>query len=182
MGKIIRHITYFDEPGAINTEAVIEAVVESVRASGIKHVVIASTSGRTALKFAKALKGKARVCSVSYKAVDPEIRKELEGLGAVVIDNAPCVLSTAKTKTVRNAFYTLGQGFKVAVECVLIATGKEVIKPYEDCIAVGGTEEGADTAIICRATSLKQMFGKDVDKRLEVREIISMPRKKKWWE
>jgi hypothetical protein len=173
---------YFDEPGVVNTDLVVEAVVDRVRETGIRSVVVASSSGRTALKFAKALKGKAKVYSVSYEAVDAKIRKELEDLGVTVIEGVPCVLSTAETKTVRDAFYALGQGFKVAIECVLIAVEKGLLEPYQDCVAVAGTGEGADTAIICKASSLKQMFGKDIEKRLEVREIIAMPKKKKWWE
>ncbi|KPV61921.1 MAG: Pyruvate kinase, alpha/beta domain [Candidatus Bathyarchaeota archaeon BA2] len=145
-------------------------------------MVVASTSGKTALKFAMALREKAGIFCVSYETVDPKNRKELQDLGTPVIEKAKCVLSTPKTKTVRNAFYTLGQGFKVAIECVLIATEKGMLKPQEECIAVGGTGEGADTAIICRATSIKEMFGKDFDKRLEIKEIVAIPRKKKWWE
>jgi hypothetical protein len=180
--KVVRRDVYFDEAGVVNTDLVVEAVVDRIKEPGIRSVVVASTSGKTALKFARALKGKAKVYSVSYEAVDAKIRKELEDLGVTVIEDAPCVLSTAETKTVRNAFYTLGQGFKVAIECVLIAVDKGVLEPYKDCIAVAGTGEGADTAIICKATSSRQMFGKDIDKRLEVREIIAMPKKKKWWE
>jgi len=182
MSRVVRRDVYFDEPGAVNTDSVVEAVVGRVKETGIKHVVVASTSGKTALKFAKALRDKAKVYSVSNETVIPEIRKELEDLKVTVFEKVPCVLSTPKTKTVMNAFYTLGQGFKVAVECALIATDKGVLDPYKDCISVGGTGDGADTAIICRATSLRQMFGKDMDRRLEVREIIAMPKKKKWWE
>lgn len=181
MSKVIRRDVYFDEPGAVNTDSVVEAVVERVKETGIRSVVVASTSGKTALKFAKALKDEAKVYSISYETVDPKIRKELEDLGVTIVEEAPCVLSTAETKTVRNAFYTLGQGFKVAVECVLIAIDKGMLEPYKDCIAVAGTGEGADTAIVCKSSSSKQMFGKDADKRLEVREIIAMPEKKKWW-
>jgi hypothetical protein len=180
--KVVRRDVYFDEPGALNTDFVVEAVVDRVRETGIRSVVVASSSGKTALKFAKALRGEAKVCSISYETVNPKIRKELEDLGVAILEEAPCVLSTAETETVRNAFYSLGQGFKVAIECVLIAVDKGVLKPHKDCIAVAGTREGADTAIICKATSLKQMFGKDVDKRLEIREIIAMPKRKKWWE
>jgi len=179
---VMRRDVYFDEPGVVNTNSVVKAVLERVKETRIRSVVVASTSGKTALEFAKVLKGEAKVCSISYQTVDPKIRKELEHLGITIIEKAPCVLSTPKTKTIRNAFYTLGQGFKVAIECVLIATNKGVLEPYKDCIAVAGTGEGADTAIICKATSLKQMLGKDTNKRLEVREIITMPTKKKWWE
>jgi len=182
VSKVERRDVYFDEPGVANTDSVVEAVVERVKETGIGSVVVASTSGRTALKFAKALKDKAKVSCVSYETIDPATCKELKSLGVTVIEKADCILSTAKTKTIRDAFYTLGQGFKVAIECVLIATDKGAIEPYKDCIAVAGTDKGADTAIVCKATSLKHIFAKDINKRLEVKELVAMPKKKKWWE
>ena len=173
MSKVVRRDIYFDEPGAVNTDSVVEAVVERVKETRIKHVIVASTSGKTALKFVKVLRGEAMVYCISNETVNPEIRKQLEDLKAIMIEKAPCVLSTPETKTLRNTFYTLGQGFKVAIECVLIATNKGVLDPYKDCIAVGGTGDGADTAIICRATLLRQMLGEDMNERLEIRKSVN---------
>ena len=58
MGKTIRKVYYFDEPGKQNTEEVIEAVKNALRETKIDYLIIASTSGETALKFANALKDK----------------------------------------------------------------------------------------------------------------------------
>jgi len=46
---------------------------------------------------------------------------------------------------------------------------------------VGGSGKGADTAIVARSTTTKEIFSKDSSKKLEVRDIIAMPLKKKWW-
>jgi hypothetical protein len=51
-----KKIVYFDEPGPQNTDAVIVAVREHITETGMKYVVVASESGNTALKVAKALK------------------------------------------------------------------------------------------------------------------------------
>jgi hypothetical protein len=74
-----------------------------------------------------------------------------------------------------------GQGFKVAVEVILIAADKKEVNLYEDIIGVGGTGKGSDTAIIARATTTEEIFSKDESKKLEIREILAMPLKKKWW-
>jgi hypothetical protein len=76
----------------------------------------------------------------------------------------------------------LGQGFKVAVEVILIAADKGVIELYKDVIGVGGTGEGSDTAIVARATRTKEMFSADKSKKLEIREVLAMPLKKMWWD
>ncbi len=43
----VRKILYFEEAGPQNTEDVIRAVIERVKDSGIKYVVVASESGKT---------------------------------------------------------------------------------------------------------------------------------------
>ena len=83
---------------------------------------------------------------------------------------------------VRSALYMLGQGLKVAVEVILIAVDEGVVKPRQEVIGVGGTERGADTAIVAKAASSRDMLGPDFRKRLEIREILAMPLGKKWWE
>ena len=78
----------------------------------------------------------------------------------------------------REVFYTMGQGFKVAVEVVLTAVACGVLEPYQDVIGVGGTSRGADTALVLRATYPATVLSKDPSKTLEIREIIAMPRNK----
>jgi hypothetical protein len=173
---------YFNEPGSKNTESVIQAVSEKIDETGIKTVIIASTSGKTAIQFAKALKGKANLIAVSYKKISPENIQELKNLGVTVCNFENYLpLHEMGKELVRNTFYTLGQGIKVCVEVVLIAVDKGIISPGQDVIAVGGTGGGSDSAAIIKATSTADMLGPDIQKRLEIREIFAMPRKKKWW-
>jgi len=145
-------------------------------------VVVASDSGRTAVKFCEALKGAARVVAVSWKDMEPESLKKLRKMGAEVIERCHTPLSTDEAKTFRDALYTLGQGFKVAVEVAIIAADRGLIPVGKEVIAVGGTETGADTAIVVKASTTGEMLGPDFERRLAVTEVIAMPRKKKWWE
>lgn len=48
-------ITYFEEPGPQNTEAVVAVVKERVKRGDIRSIVVASESGKTALAIAEAL-------------------------------------------------------------------------------------------------------------------------------
>ncbi|MEM4214652.1 MAG: pyruvate kinase alpha/beta domain-containing protein, partial [Candidatus Methanomethylicaceae archaeon] len=61
----MREVYYFLNPGEENTDLVVEAVTKYIERSDIRDVVVASTSGATALKFAKALKDEARIICVS---------------------------------------------------------------------------------------------------------------------
>ena len=200
MCKVIREDYYFSEPGKQNTDDVIEAVKKRASVTGVEHVVVASTTGETAVRFAEALGNKVGLIAVSepqyvkewgssWPIMDVSCKKRLEELGVAVLDKAPYVFhssvledskwSQATPETLlREAFYTLGQGFKVAVEVVLTAVACGALEPYQDVIGVGGTERGADTALLLRATYPATVFSKDAKKRLEIREVIAMPRSK----
>ncbi len=177
-----KNVIYFENYGPENTDDVIKIVSRRVEEKDINIVVVASTSGATGAKFAQALKNKAKVIAVSYEKMNSKFKEEIIKLGGIAIDETHLPLHKKGMDDIRNSFYTLGQGFKVAVEVILIAADKGIIKLYEDVIGVGGTDKGADTAIVARATTTKEIFSKDKNKKLEVREIIAMPLKKMWWE
>ncbi|HID94331.1 MAG TPA: hypothetical protein EYP60_09600 [bacterium (Candidatus Stahlbacteria)] len=145
MGKIVRKVYYFDEPGEQNTKDVIEIVTKYIEETGMDCLIVASTSGKTALKFAQALKEKkVNVICVSeppsrqiwedkWPCLDPVIRKKLEELRVTIIDRIPykfhdSVLELAKWHVpiaehiVGDTFaFVGGQGLKVAVEVMFMA-------------------------------------------------------------
>jgi hypothetical protein len=55
------------------------------------------------------------------------------------------------------------------------------VEPNTEVISVAGYGGGADTAVILKTCFPENMFASDVEKRPEIREIIAMPRKKKYW-
>jgi hypothetical protein len=134
------------------------------------------------VKFADALRGKARVVVVSHREMNPLLKKRIVELGAVAADKTHLPLHGKGMDGPRETLRFLGQGFKVAVEVILIAADKGIIKSRTDVIGVGGTGRGADTAIVARSTTTDEIFSADSSKRLEVREIIAMSLKKEWWD
>lgn len=179
MDKLEKSTIYFLNPGSDNTGSVIEAVIKRLESEDIKTIVVASTSGRTGRQFAEALKDKAKVISVSHRKMRTEFKDEIVKLGGEAVDETHLPLHGSGMDDVRNSLYILGQGFKVAVEIILIATDKGVVDSYGDVIGVAGSGGGSDTAIVARATLTRDLFSKDPSKKLEVREIIALPLKKK---
>lgn len=175
----MKRIEYFTSYGSQNTERTIEVVKNRVEKDNIKTVVVASMSGETGVTFSKALKDLAIV--VSHKEMNSSYKQQIIKLGGKAVDKTHLALHMEGMDDVRESFRTFGQGFKVAVEVILIAADKGEVNLYEDVISVGGTGKGADTAIIARATPTKEIFSKDENKKLEIREILAMPLKKKWW-
>jgi len=203
-----KKVLYFEKPGPGNTDSVVQAVKERVKEGDIKHVVVASISGRTALKFAEELKdtGVSVVCvsgyagwitqhGIDYPFVRGEVREKLETLKVKIVDTIPSAFSgdTIDYGLARYGYIppswvaseTLqalgGYGLKTAVEVLLMATDGSTIPPLVETIAVAGTDKGADTAIVARPTFSTWMFNSDSAKRFQVLEILAMPRKKKWY-
>lgn len=182
MVMIERKATYFTEPGPVNTENVIKAVANRIDEGDIKMVIVASTTGSTGVKFANAFKDKVKVLVVSHEKMNPKLKGEIIKLGGIAIDGTHLPLHEKNIDKVRNTLYAMGQGFKVAVEIALIAADKGALRPYEDVVSVAGTDRGADTALVLRATSTKEIFDKDYNKRLAIKEVIAMPLNKRWWD
>jgi len=203
-----KKVLYFEKPGPENTDSVIQAVKERLREGDVKHVVVASISGRTALKFAEGLRdtGASVVCvsgyagwltqhGVEYPFVRGEVREKLERLKVAIVDRTPSAFSgdTIDYGLARYGYIppswvaseTLqavgGYGLKTAVEVLLMATDCGAVPPLVDAIAVAGTDKGADAAVVARSTFSTWMFSSDSAKRFQVLEILAMPRKKKWY-
>jgi hypothetical protein len=179
--SVVKQIMYFKEPGLENTDAVLDCVLRRIKEGDIKNVVVASTSGETGVKFAKSLKGLCNVIVVSHEEMRREFKDEILKFGGKPLDKTHLPLHAHGMDAVRNSFYILGQGFKVCIEVVLIASDLGVLNAGEDVIAVAGTDRGSDTAIVAKACKTSDIFSRDKPKRLEVREILAMPLKKMWW-
>ncbi len=63
-----------------------------------------------------------------------------------------------------------GQGAKVATEISLMAADAGLIPTREPCIAIGGTNSGADTALLLRPTNAQTFFD------LRIIEILAKAR------
>ncbi len=205
LGKTVRKVYYFDEPGKQCPEEVIEVVKDAIEKTKIDCLIVASTSGETALKFAKALRNKKiKIICVSeppsrqiwdgkWPCINHKTREELEKRGVIIVDRVPykfhdSVLEMAKWYTPipehivgDTLAFVGGQGLKVAVEVMFMAVQGGCVEPNREVISVGGYGGGADTAVIVKTCFPENLFSSDVERRLEIREIIAMPRKKKYW-
>jgi hypothetical protein len=181
-------ILYFEQPGKRNTDATLQIARERAQALGIKQVVVASTHGYTAKRAKEVFDGldveiiAVSICAGFEKAgwtMTAGERTELESLGITVLtslhalgdDVSDAFGGRAPNRIVRMTLYRFCQGMKVAVEVAIMAADAGLLDMSGEVIAVAGTGEGADTAIVLKpAYALK--FGK-----LEIREILAKPRR-----
>lgn len=191
-----KSILYFDNVGESNTDAVIGAAAKRASELQISHIVVASTSGKTALKMAEAVKGTGmKVIGISHQygqnkkgewEVEDEYKKKLEELGAVITTQSHIFSGIERSITKKFGGYSrlevisdtlrslFGKGFKVAIEVATMAadSGHIPVSDSTEIIAIGGTRQGADVALVLRPAHSGDFFS------LQVREIIAMPRAK----
>lgn len=189
-------ILYLDTPGGVNTDMVLDSVVERLKEGDIKHVVIASDSGETALRAVEKLK-KSNVQIVvvtehcgsekeGENTMTPEREKELLAAGVKVV-RATHALSgversinkkvggSSRVEAISEALRALfGQGMKVAIEITIMAADNGAIPcgPDIEVVVIGGTEWGSDTACVVRPAHSNNFFN------MRIREIIAIPRKR----
>jgi hypothetical protein len=179
---------YFAKTGKANTDTLLAAARSRAAALGVRQVVVASTHGFTARRAQAAFAGTGiEVIAVTIAAsyakegwtmTDAE-RTRLRRAGITVLTGthalsgelsdglgAPGVQDVAA-----KVLYRFCQGMKVAVEVALMAADAGLLDMQREVIAVGGTGEGADTAIVVKPAYTRTF------PKLEVREIIGKPRK-----
>jgi len=179
---------YFEQPGRDNTEAVLRIARQRAEELGIKTVVVASTSGDTAVKAMDALQG-LRVIIVTHVAgsrapdtqeFTEENRKTVESKGGIMVTAAHAFAGLSRAMRSKYNMYVLGEviadtlrifgaGTKVACEISMMAADAGVVRTDEDVISIGGTGHGADTALVLRPVNTHNFFD------LKVKQILCKP-------
>jgi len=189
-----KKIYYFEKSGEVNTSDAARFAIERAKELGITTIVVASTSGKTALVFFDAMKGSGiNLVIVTHvigftKPGEWEFSREIADLlqkqGVQIVtgthalsgleralSRSPKVSGGSRTEAIAEALRrVVAVGLKVAVECVLMAADTGAIDIHNEVIAVGGTASGADTVCVIRPAHTANFFD------LQVREIVAMPR------
>ena len=180
----------FDEGGKQNTTPTLEIARERALALGIEQVVVASSHGFTAREAHRILapEGIAIVAvqiAHSYEdegwVMTAEEKAALEELGVTVHAGIHALGGVGSAfaekhggwtveRAIRDTFYRFSQGMKVAVECLLMASDAGLVAMGREAIAIGGSGEGADTAIVCKPAYARTFH------ELEIREVLAKPR------
>jgi len=180
---------YFEQPGAANLKATLELARERAQSLGLRDIVVASTTGATGAAAAEKFSGCNLVVvthSTGFSQRDvqellPENRILIEKSGGRILtcQHALGGVNRAvrhKLKTyqideiIAYALRTLGQGFKVCLEISLMAADAGLVSVKREIIAIGGTGQGADTAVVLTPANAQDFFD------LRVHEIICKPR------
>lgn len=158
---------YFNKTGKENTEETLKLAKRVADQKGIKNIVLASTTGYTAEKAIEICEGlKITAVGEERSAFPSELINGLEKDGHKVYFGDEEEYSYSED--MQTAFRRFSQGTKVAVEVAVIATKKNAVQIGEKIIAIAGTHEGADTALVINVA-------KDFND-IVIEELICKPR------
>ena len=186
-----QQITYFPEPGKANTDEVLKLSAQRAQELNIGHIVVATTTGETALKAAEVMKDQdVKIIGVTlhagtwekYGSPHHDKVKRAEEMGATFLTCTHALMGNLSTgimskfggiswsDLIAHTYYTFSQGTKVAVEIAVMAADAALIPIDKDVIAIAGSDTGADTALVIQPAYSTDFFS------LKVREIIAKPR------
>lgn len=181
--------TWLESGGPANTDVTLRLARERAAALGVRHVVVASYSGETGARAAGLFRGlNLVVVGGAYGFREPNRaamqaghRSVIEAAGGRVLfaGHAFGMIGRAvhrkfgaiqADELVAHVLRLFSQGLKVACEVSCMAVDAGLVPAGEETVAIGGTGQGADTAIVLRPSNTHLFF----DTR--ILEIICKPR------
>ncbi|BAF59142.1 uncharacterized conserved protein [Pelotomaculum thermopropionicum SI] len=180
---------YWQTKGAANTRATVEAALKRAGELGLKHIVVASCSGKSAeLLLGRA--GDFNITCVTHQVgfynpgedeMPAEARKKLTDGGIRVLTATHLMAGLDRacrnkfggvypSEIVASALRILGQGVKVCVEIAVMALDAGAIPYGTEIVSLGGTAEGLDTALVIQPAHSQNFFD------TKIKEIICKPR------
>jgi hypothetical protein len=179
---------YFENPGKDNTDETLGIAKQRADELGIKNILVASTTGVTAVRAMDILQG-LRVIVVThvtgFRAPDvqeftEENRQIVESKGGIIVTAAHAFAGVSRAMNnkydspgpgyiISDTLRTFGQGMKVAFEIAIMAADAGVVRTDEDVVAIGGTSRGADIAIVLTPVPTHNFFD------LKFKELLCKP-------
>jgi hypothetical protein len=187
------------QEGIQNTDETLACASRRAHQLDITQIVVATTTGQTALACARAMPHGCSIIAVTMHATDAPVHVSRHG--SKVLAKDPAIMDAARQAGVR--FYTgvhpfrgsvssalndrfggsgaqdvlaealmrfFSTGVKVAIECSLMAADAGLIDASREVIALGGYRGGADTALVLKPAFSYRLF------ELNIREILAFPR------
>jgi len=182
---------YFERSGKEDTETVLKLAKKYAETRGIKDILVASTTGETGVKASKIFKGfNLVVVTHHFGFRQPGVHELLEENRKKILENGAKIFTATHAlsgveRAIRKKFETImplelvahtlrlfSEGTKVCVEITIMAVDAGLIPEGKEVIAMAGTGQGADTALVIKSASASRFFD------LEVREVIAKPKTK----
>jgi hypothetical protein len=198
MEGVARNIVYFTSCGEINTQSVLMFARVFAKQLGIRKVILASETGRSALQATEIFQGTSvKIIVITHFPAftdgpngkipiglkRPEYAKRMATLieqGVTIVQGSLPFAPPSRYLQWDNptpegildkTLELFGAGTKIAIQASIMATDAGEVDDGEEIISCAGTYKGLDTALVVRGTYSMNFF-----KEFEVHEIIARPR------
>jgi hypothetical protein len=180
---------YFREPGRRNSQQTLEIASRRAEELNIQNIIVPTTSGETGVAAMGHFKNRNLVIvthSTGFLKLDhqqllPDLRRKIEEQGARILTCQHALGGVGRAVRRKLGTYQMdeiiaytlrvfGEGVKVAIEIALMAADSGLVSTREQCISMGGTGRGIDTALLLQPSTAQDFFD------LRVLEILAKPR------
>jgi len=179
---------FFEQKGKTNTTSTLNIAFERAKELGINEMVVASTTGETALEANKIFND-FHITVVTYhcgfrkpfeSVMTQEMQNTLEQKGMQVVSATHALSGVERSLAkkyqgvypvllIADVLRLFGQGTKVAVEISIMAADAGMLTG-KDIVSIGGSGKGADSALILKPANQSDLFD------MRIREVLCKPR------
>lgn len=180
---MIKNTTYYETTNQDHTLETFALVEQKLAETGIKKLVLASTTGRTALAAMEYFTGKGISLiviphqygfSCEENLFPEDVVKTLRNNGhevhfGTMLFHTEKLYGSSIPTVIANFLRCFSEGIKVCFEITLMAADSGLVKNGESLIAIAGTGANSDTALLMQAATTRNLG------KLRVNEIICKP-------
>lgn len=185
-----KKVFYFNKKGPENTDKTLDIALAACEEREIKKIIVASSTGNTALKLHAKATASVEVIAVTYGAgsrytddVD-RFNKNYDTLvekGIRIVRGLHALSGTERAfeNKYKSGFTPLNlvadtlrifcHGVKVCVEIAIMAAEHGFVTPDEEVVAIAGSHHGADTAVVLKPAYAAEMF------KTKIKALLCMP-------
>jgi hypothetical protein len=179
MDEFVKNIHYFKKKGPTNTQKALEVALEGCKEYAVNTIVVASSTGDTALRLQEMVDSSIDIIAVTYSAgikytdkVETFNRRvdTLLGKGIRIVRGIHAFSGVERglenkyksgltpLNIIADTLRMFGQGMKVCVEISTMAAEHGFILPDNRVVAVAGSGSGADTVVLIKPAFAARIF------------------------
>lgn len=181
-------VLYHNTSGEVNTEATLLAAKKRAEGLGIRTVIVASTTGRVGVRACDVFKGFDLVvvrhhtgfAGVGSQQMTRENEKAVLESGARIVTASHALSGIERAirmkrdtvgplELMADTLRIFGEGTKVCIEITVMAADAGAIAMDRPVVAIAGTDNGVDTALVIHPAHSNNFFD------LYVGEVIAKP-------
>jgi hypothetical protein len=157
-----KKVFYFNKKGPENTDKTLDIALAACEEREIKKIIVASSTGNTALKLHAQATSLLEIIAVTYRGIHALSATERAFENKYKSGFTPLNI-------VADTLRMFCHGVKVCVEIAIMAAEHGFVTPDEEVVVIAGSHHGADTAVVLKPAYAAEMF------KTKIKALLCMP-------